>query len=241
MNLSKDPVEAIILAGGSGSRLRSVSGDLPKPMMPLCGRPFLSYLLQNLLNAGIQRIVLSVGHRHEVISSYFGNDYKGISIAYCVDEIPLGTGGALTKALRLTSEQNLLVLNGDSYYGIDMAAVFRYHTELHGDVTIALKQLDECSRFGTVSVQDDRIVSFREKGVSGSGYINSGIYVVNRRIVKAMPVGETFSFETDVLEKIVTTKLVLPYFSNAYFIDIGTPDDYRRAELDFKGMFGASK
>lgn len=239
--MNKKPREAIILVGGKGTRLQSVSGDLPKPMMPVCGRPFLAYLLQKLITAGIQRTILSAGYRHEVISSYFGNSFEGMSLTYCVEETPLGTGGALAEALCLTSEQNLLVLNGDSYVDVDIAAVFKHHAEHLADITIVLKQLDDCSRFGTVTVRNNRIVSFREKGVSGSGQINSGIYVVNRRIVEVLPGGLVFSFETDVLEKLVTTKMVLPYFSDAFFIDIGTPDDYKRAELEFTGMFGASK
>lgn len=235
------PIEAIILAGGKGTRLQSMSGNQPKPMMPVYGKPFLSYLLEKLRKTGIQRIILSVGYNHDKISGYFGDTFKGIPIKYCIEEAPLGTGGALLKAVCLSNEQNILVLNGDSYYEVDVAAIFKYHIEYCADVTIALKQLDNCSRFGTVSIHDHRIVSFKEKGYSGSGYINSGVYVVNRRIVEVMPRSQFFSFETEVLENIVTTHTLLPYISDGYFIDIGTPDDYQKANTDFSHMFGNSR
>ena len=232
------PKEAIILAGGKGTRLQSISANLPKPMMPVCGKPFLKYLLHKLLSTGLQRAILSVGYKHEIIRSYFGDNFEGMRLDYCVEATPLGTGGALAEAIRLTDVDNLLVLNGDSYYNINLLALFKYHLEFDGDLTIALKQLADCARFGTVTVQAGRVIAFKEKVFSGCGFMNSGIYAINRRILCTLPIGRTYSFETDILTTIAATHRILPYHTDGYFIDIGTPDDYQRAQKEFSAFMG---
>lgn len=240
-NSHPKPREAVILAGGLGTRLRSLKSDLPKPMMPVCGRPFIGYLLQILAAAGIERTVLALGYRAEAFRSHFGPEFSGMALIYSVEETPLGTGGGLARAVSATAEENLVVLNGDSYFHVDIANIFAYHVKSYSDITIALKQLDDCSRFGTVSVSDGRIERFREKGFTGSGRINGGVYVVNRRIFARIGAGEAFSFERDVLEKRVGELVMLPYACDGFFIDIGTPDDFRRAQREFCRLMGATR
>ena len=235
------PEEAIILAGGLGTRLRSISGDLlPKPMMPVAGRPFLAYLLDQLQTAGVRRTVLAVGHRHEAVITHFGAVYGEMSLEYSREDAPLGTGGALAKALAATSAENLILLNGDSYYDIDISHVFAYHLAVQADITIALKQLDDCSRYGSIAIQDDRITAFHEKGRTGSGLINCGIYAVNRRILGHLAQHPPFSFESDVLSHTVSQLVIRPYVGEGYFIDIGIPEDYQRAQHEFAGRTGAA-
>lgn len=225
--------EAIILAGGMGTRLREVSGDIPKPMMPVCGIPFLAHLLQQLLDAGVRRVVLSLGYRHGLITTFFGNSYKGLQLIYCIEYSPLGTGGALKHALASTKSENLLVLNGDSYFHVDIASFFAYHNKFAGHITIALKHLSDCLRYGKVSFENNRISSFKEKGSSGEGHINGGLYIINRHLLDEFPRKRAFSFEKDLLEQNLTDLVIVPYISDGYFIDIGTPDDYRKAQTDF--------
>jgi D-glycero-alpha-D-manno-heptose 1-phosphate guanylyltransferase len=227
------PKEAIILAGGMGTRLQSVSGGLPKPMMPVCGKPFIEYLFRMMHDAGIKRTILSLGYKPEIFQEYLGTCFNGMSLTYCIEETPLGTGGALGRAIAYTEENNLVVLNGDSYINVDIADIFSYHVTEHGDITIALKYLDDCSRYGSVSTAGSRIIEFREKGFSGSGYINSGVYIVNRRIAEDIPIDSASSLETDFLAKRVGDYKMLSVISNRFFIDIGTPDDYLRAQREF--------
>jgi D-glycero-alpha-D-manno-heptose 1-phosphate guanylyltransferase len=234
----KRPAEAIILAGGKGTRLKGICEDLPKPMMPVCGKPFIEYLLNMLINAGIKHTILAVGYKHDIIESYFGRAFKSMQLTYAVEESPLGTGGAVAGAMLRAESDDILVLNGDSYINVDIIDMFAYHVSKRGDITIALKYLHDCSRFGSVSVSDGQIVSFREKCEGNAGYINGGAYIVNQRISADVPFGRPSSFETDLLEKKISCRLLLPFISNGYFIDIGTPDDYRRAQQEFSDMIG---
>lgn len=235
------PTEAIILSGGKGTRLKSVSGNIPKPMMPLCGKPFVEYLLAMLLEAGISRTIFALGYMPEVFREYFGSAFKGMSLDYSIEETPLDTGGALKQALECATSNNLLALNGDSYINVDITSIFSYHIRSASDITIALKHLPDCSRYGKVTFSNGRIDSFREKGIAGNGYINAGLYIVNRRITAVMPSEQAFSFETDILEKSITDLVIAPYISDGFFIDIGTPEDYRRAKSELPGLTGAPR
>ncbi len=233
--------EAIILAGGRGTRLRGISGDLPKPMMPVCGKPFLAYLLNFLKNAGTKRVILSVGYKHEIISTYFGAEFRGIPITYSIEDSPLGTGGALAKAFDCTEDNDVAVLNGDSFFEVDIAGLFSYHAKNQADITLAVKYLNDCGRFGSVSIADGKIRAFREKGVADGGYINGGMYIVNRRISAFMPSEQAFSLESDLIEKAVASLEILPFISDGYFVDIGIPDDYRKAQQELSGVTGAEQ
>lgn len=236
-------MEAIILAGGFGKRLKHVVGDVPKPMADIDGRPFLSYVMDYLSSQGVKKILLSVGYKYEVIKDYFGTKYMGMDIGYVIEEEPLGTGGAILKALKHASEDNVIALNGDTLFIVDLKRMFEFHLSKSAILTIALKPMSNFSRYGSVIVQDDRVRGFEEKSFKGYGYINCGIYAVNKGIMGFLgKYGESFSFEVDFLQK--DSEDIRPYafVSNGYFIDIGIPEDYERAKEELGDILkGGSK
>lgn len=227
-------MEAIILAGGFGTRLRHVVSDVPKPMAPMndSGKPFLSVLLKKLSEEGITHVVLSTGYMSEVIETYFGNNYAGIRIDYSVEKTPLFTGGAVKLALSKCQEDTLFVLNGDTYFDVDLAAMFAFHTEQRADFTVAIKEMHDFDRYGTVEVQDGRIISFREKQYREDGWINGGIYCLKRSFLADFPMTK-FSLEKDFMEKKLSEINMMAFPSEGYFIDIGIPEDYALARKQF--------
>ncbi|MGE0920244.1 nucleotidyltransferase family protein [Trichlorobacter lovleyi] len=229
--------EAVILAGGAGTRLRSVVSDLPKPMAGVAGRPFLAYQLDYLVASGASRLILSVGYRREKIMEHFGDRYAGVPVSYVVEEEPLGTGGAIRESLRAVCGESALILNGDTFFPVDLNGMLR---TLHANgcgLVMAVKELFRFDRYGTVVMVEDRITGFRAKGFCERGYINGGIYAVTKAIAALFPARQAFSFEADFLEQQVGRIGVVPFCSDAYFIDIGIPEDYQRAqhELPLQG------
>lgn len=227
-------MEAIVLVGGLGTRLKSVITDIPKPMAPVAGRPFLAYLLDYLSTGPVTKVILATGYKSEIVSGYFGNRYNGLVIEYSVEDEPLGTGGAIAKAMSLTVGSNVFVLNGDTFFAADLWKINKFHAKLQPLVTIALKKMKNFDRFGSVSVQDKRIIRFEEKKICPAGYINGGIYLMKRDIFHGRGLTEKFSFETDFLEKRVSEIFMGAYISEEYFLDIGVPDDYAIAERDLE-------
>lgn len=222
---------AVILAGGFGTRLQSVLPDLPKPMAPVAGKPFLEYLFQQCKKSGIEKIILSVGYKHEAIKNYFGNEFECISVQYSIEENPLGTGGAILKASELVDEENFFVLNGDSFFATDLGEISFFHETEKPDISLALKMMFNFERYGSVVRNDDcRIVSFHEKKFVEQGEINAGVYVVNKKFLQSLSLPEKFSFEKDVLEKYVSEKKFCGISFMNYFIDIGIPEDYEIAQ-----------
>lgn len=223
--------QAIVLAGGFGTRLRSVVSDVPKPMAMVAGRPFLELLLANLARNGFDKIVLSVGYLSDVISAHFGADYHGIPLAYAVESTPLGTGGAIRAALALCSSDHVHVFNGDTYLGLDTAATDKAWDRRRVPIIVALR-VDDTSRYGKLETDaDGRILRFLEKDASGgAGLINAGCYVLPKTIVSEFPAAEHFSFETGYLRDAVTKREFFGLETDAEFIDIGTPEDYVRAQ-----------
>ena len=228
--------EAIILAGGFGTRLQSVVPDLPKPMAPVAGKPFLEYLLLFLKNYGFNRVVISTGYMSEKISSYFGNSYEGMKIIYVKEENALGTGGALKLALQHCEEQHVLVMNGDSFFDINLAEFQLFHLHYQPMFTLATRSVENAGRYGTLEIEEDEICAFREKtGEEKPGNINAGIYYVdNYFFLENSPEAETFSLEKDFFEKNVDNFGFFAYPGEGYFIDIGIPEDYQRAQDEFK-------
>ena len=227
-------MEAIILAGGLGMRLKSIIKDVPKPMANINGRPFLAWLLDDFYRQQVSRVLLSVGYKQESIIHYFGDRYKGMEIAYVREDEPLGTGGAIRKALTSAHDNAVVVANGDSFLALDLPDMLRRHTAGNADLTIALKRMEQNDRYGTVLVKDDRAIGFREKSAHGSGYINGGVYALARERVLSLLEKQprTFSFETDFLQKTVDNINAIVYITGGYFIDIGVPDDYARAQKE---------
>lgn len=222
-------IEAVILAGGMGTRLHEVVPDLPKPMAPVNGKPFLWYLLKWLTEYPVSKIILSTGYKHESIISYFGNSFEGIPVKYTIEKEPLGTGGGLVFAAGKASGSDFIVINGDTYFPIDLNRLCSFHTGHSAFITVALKKMKDFSRYGTIEYTDGKILQFHEKKFCHDGFINGGIYVMNRNMLMSRHLPGIFSLEKDVLEKSSGTSDLFGMAFNEPFLDIGIPEEYRRA------------
>lgn len=231
-------MEVIILAGGLGTRLRSAVKDVPKCMAPVAGNPFLWYLLKDLNKyKEITRVILSVGYLREVIFEWIEEvkDEFSFDFDYAIEEHPLGTGGGIKLALSKATTNDVIVLNGDTYFAIDLMELMEAHRLYPASVTLALKPMQDFDRYGRVIINavDNRIVEFKEKEYCKEGLINGGIYVINRLepIFEGLP--EKFSFETAVFEPQCKLGKLFGIIQNGYFIDIGIPEDYHKADSMF--------
>ena len=221
--------EAIILAGGFGTRLTNVV-DVPKPMAPINGVPFLQILLDDLLVKGITTFHMAVGHQHEVIMDYFGSSYMGCKINYSIEDSPLGTGGAIKKALTNTSSEYIFIVNGDTFFDVDLEQMVAQHSDKNAQVTIALKPMNQFDRYGAVEYNEDlRITNFNEKQFCERGVINGGIYLIQTNLFEGLNMPEQFSMEQDYYEQYCSEKELFGFIDEGYFIDIGIPEDYERA------------
>jgi D-glycero-alpha-D-manno-heptose 1-phosphate guanylyltransferase len=227
-------MQAIILAGGFGTRLRSVLADVPKPMAPLHGKPFLAYLLDYLQSQGVRHVVLSVHYLREQIEAYFKHAYGDITIQYAVEDKPLGTGGAIINSLPLIDPSRpFFVLNGDTFLKMDYRTMLVLHHQQGGMISMALRRLSDCSRYGVVMTEQDQVTSFIEQGGGYPGLINAGVYLFNANLLRSRQFPEKFSFERDFLFPEVAIIKPQAYVVDDYFIDIGVPEDYERAMKDF--------
>jgi D-glycero-alpha-D-manno-heptose 1-phosphate guanylyltransferase len=224
--------DVVILAGGFGSRLKGFIDDIPKSMAMIGQKPFLSYLFEQLYSFKYKKVVLAVGHKHDAIIDYFGKSYKSIDIEYVIEKKPLGTGGAILNAIALISSSNSLVLNGDSYFNIDLAGLEEKTVDNDSPITIALKRMKNFDRYGTVLMNGNRVITFKEKEHCKDGLINGGIYIISNEWYRNNAPGEVFSFEKDILEKNISNEVITAYEYDGYFIDIGVPEDYRKACLE---------
>ena len=227
-------IPAIILVGGVGSRLRPVTGDLPKPMAPVAGRPFLAWLIEFLRGSGLDRIVLSAGYGAETIRDHFGNGADlGLTISYSVEQQLLGTGGAIKQGAGLIADDRFLVLNGDSFAQINLEAFQAFHRQHGGPLSLALVRVKDAGRFGAVDIdgRTGEIRAFDEKQKSGGSLINAGMYLMERRVADAIPAG-VVSFERDVLPGLLKrsgeTSKAYGFPVDGFFVDIGVPEDYRK-------------
>jgi D-glycero-alpha-D-manno-heptose 1-phosphate guanylyltransferase len=220
----------IILAGGFCTLLSNLVRDVPKPMAPINGKPFLHYIFKELQHQKIKNVVLSVGHLKEVIQDFFKNDYLGIDIQYALENEPLGTGGGIKNAFNFV-EDDAYVLNGDTLFDIPLQKI---KNETY-DISIALKPMFNFDRYGTVEVNDEqRIISFNEKKYCEHGLINGGVYYFRKSLFDKIETDYKFSFEKDVLEKHLKDLQIHGKIFDNYFIDIGIPEDYKQAQIDFK-------
>ncbi len=220
-------MEAIILAGGFGTRLKSLGLDVPKPMIPVKEIPFLKYVMNFLLQNGVQTCVLSVGYKWEKIKNYFGEEFKGVPLIYSIEDEPLGTGGAIRESLSYCEQNNVLVINGDTFFEVDLKKMFDYHKNLKSNFTIASKFVKNISRYGRI-IADERgkIFDFEEKQDSGEGLINGGIYCLNKEYYLSKSPAGNYSLERDFLGRWVKEASYYTFKSDGYFIDIGLPEDY---------------
>jgi D-glycero-alpha-D-manno-heptose 1-phosphate guanylyltransferase len=222
-------MEAIVLAGGFGTRLRPLVSGLPKPMAPVAGRPFLEIVLGGLARNGFRRVVLSVGYLAEKILGHFGGSFSGMTLAYEIEDDPLGTGGAVRAALGQCREDHVFVFNGDTYLDLEVHEVETLWQE-RGDPIIVARAVPNASRYGAMLVESGRVKGFLEKGSAGRGLINAGCYVLPRDILDAYPLGRPFSLEADFLATAVGMRRFDAFESRGLFIDIGVPEDYRHAQ-----------
>jgi len=221
--------EVIILAGGQGTRLNSVISDVPKPMAPINGRPFLEYLLDRLIQQRVDRVILSVGYKAEQIISHFGEEYKKLNIKYVIEKKPLGTGGAIKKCLYEIIENETFVMNGDTYSDICLRKMEEVKTPTD-TIIMAVKEVLDISRYGSVVIRGGVVRGFNEKGCLGKGFINIGTYLINKSVLDNYKEDFFFSFESDFLMKHYMKNNFKAYDECSKFIDIGIPDDYHKAQ-----------
>ncbi len=230
--------EAIILAGGFGTRLQHIVKDVPKPMAPIQGIPFLSYMFDYLVLYNFSHVVLSTGYMHEKIEHFYGNQYRSLQLSYAHETAPLGTGGGILNALQQCENNEVFVLNGDTLFCINFNDLKEFHTSKQTQLSVVLREVEDTSRYGSVCIDNkNKITQFVEKNThSGKGFINGGIYLLEKGLFRNYKPGENFSFEKEFMERNVTKQAFYGQPSNAYFIDIGVPNDYYRAQKEFPAL-----
>jgi len=235
-------ITPLVLAGGLGTRLRDSVSDRPKVLAEVCGRPFLSFLLDQLTLAGFKKVILCVGYMANVVQDVFGDVYKSLHITYSKEKRLLGTGGALRLALPLITSERVMVMNGDSFIDADFDAFERWALKKAAACAVVLTQVSNTKQYGkVVSVNDGRIKSFKEKQESlGSGWINAGIYLLQKKLMEMIPSGKVCSLEREFFPKLVGRGL-FGYRCNSQFIDIGTPESYAKADEFFRRTLNKEK
>ena len=221
-------MDCIILAGGLGTRLRSVVPHLPKALAPIQGVPFLNLIVRQLiLSNSISKITLALGYLAEQVMDAFKN--VPFPIDYSYEELPLGTGGATLKAMKKTTSDPVFVINGDTYLDISLSQMLAFHRTKEAGATLACQKVENADRYGTLELSPPgQILGFKEKG-SKEGVINCGFYLFNRSLFENLPFGESFSLEHDAFPHFLKYKMV-GFYSEGAFIDIGTPESFARSQ-----------
>ncbi len=227
-------MEAIILAGGLGTRLKPCVDNLPKPLAPIGGKPFLRYLLDYLYVNGIHRAIISTGYKAETVEEFIGKSHRGMTVEYCREDSPLGTGGAIKKALGMCRESCAVVINGDTYFDVDLAEMKKIHDASGCKISLAAKWIENAENSGLIQHKNGILCGFHEKGIMSAGLINGGIYFIEKNTLDGIT-EEKFSFEKQILEK--NHFPVAVYESNGYFIDIGIPENYKKAQSEKEKLF----
>lgn len=225
--------EAIVLAGGLGTRLREAVPDLPKVMAPVAGRPFLSHVIDVLRMQGVHRFVFSLGYKADIIEQYLKEHYPTLDYTVVIEDEPLGTGGGIRLALQKTREESVLIVNGDTLFKIDLADLFAQHNRKMAECTLVLKPMQNFDRYGVVQVDaEQKVLSFQEKRHYEEGLINGGVYLLNREKFFRRSFAQKFSFEKDYLEAFCSEGVFYGAVQDGYFIDIGIPTDFEKAQSD---------
>ena len=232
-------MDVIVLAGGLGTRLRSVVSEVPKCMAPVAERPFLYYILDYLRSYNVERVILSVGYLREKIYEWIDECRSTFpfEILYAVEETPLGTGGGIRLALNECKAEQVAILNGDTFFNVPLDEFATQHVESGALLSVALKPMENFSRYGNVELNEDgTIAAFKEKSFCERGFINGGVYMASRAALceKLAAKPAKFSFETEVLQELAGSDLMYGFKYFGYFIDIGIPEDYSRADREFK-------
>lgn len=225
--------EAIILAGGLGTRLRDAVPDLPKCMAPVAGRPFLFYVINYLRSQGIEKFIFSLGYKHELIEDYLHAHFSTLTYQTVIEEEPLGTGGAIQLALTKATEKNVVVTNGDTLFKVNIHEAAHFHVHQNAACTLLLKPMQHFDRYGVVELGHDNLVSkFNEKQFYTEGTINGGLYILNVASFLEEEFPDKFSFEKNYLESLYTQRRMYGQVQDAYFIDIGIPEDFQRVQTE---------
>ena len=220
-------MDAIFLAGGKGTRLQSVVSDRPKPLADINGKPFLYYLLVYFLKFNlIDKIILSIGYKKEMISDYFGSSFQGIPIEYSLEEEPLGTGGAILNSFKYSDSNDIIVFNGDSFFELDLNQFVNQSRKKGRPFSIALCEMQNFDRYGSVDFDENYITKFQEKKFMTKGFINTGIYLLEKNIFNSYQLGSVFSIESDFLQNFTKEIGISYYIQKGFFVDIGVPEDY---------------
>jgi len=230
--------QAIVLAGGFGTRLQTVVQDLPKPMALINNRPFLDYQLSYLKSFGIKHIIFSVGYKYEHIVGFFGRQYNGMRIEYAVEKEPLGTGGGIKNAFQWVNSGAALVVNGDTLFEVNLKDFYNKHQQSAAILSLALRNINDVSRYGIVETDTKhRIIGFAEKGAkTGQGQINGGVYLIEKRFFENHHFESKFSMEKDAFEKYYKSQNFFGFPYDSYFLDIGIPEDYKKAQDEFRKL-----
>jgi D-glycero-alpha-D-manno-heptose 1-phosphate guanylyltransferase len=225
--------ECIILAGGLGTRLRETVPKLPKCLAPVAGKPFLFHIIKQLQKQGITHFVFSLGYKHEYIVSFLDTHFPEINRSLSIEDEPLGTGGAIKKALSYCLNKHVGVINGDTFFNVSFHAANAFHFERKAECTLVLKPMLRFDRYGVVTIDESNVVvEFKEKKYYESGFINGGVYIIDKDQFEKNILPEKFSFEKDYLEKEVGTSKLTGFVQDEYFIDIGIPEDFNKANLE---------
>lgn len=226
--------ECIILAGGLGTRLQSVVNDVPKCMAPIAGQPFLAHIFDYLETQHFTHIILSLGYKSDVIINWLKGQQRPFEVSYVIEEKALGTGGAIQYVFSKVKGESAVVMNGDTFFNIDNKKLFTFHSDQNADITLALKPMKDFDRYGSVEIDDNnRIIQFKEKQHLNEGLINGGVYLINKNIFDKLNLPEVFSFEIEILESKTSDLKVYGIAFQNYFIDIGIPSDFNKANTDF--------
>lgn len=227
-------MEAIILAGGLGTRLKPCVENLPKPLAPIGDRPFLRYLLDYLYVNGVHRAIISTGYKAETVEEFIGKTHRGMTVEYCRENTPLGTGGAIKKALGMCRDNCIAVINGDTYFDVNLSEMKKFHEKSGCRISLAAKWIKNAENSGLLYHKNGVLCGFHEKGISSAGLINGGIYFINKNALNEIN-EDKFSFEKQILEADYCPVAV--YESDGYFIDIGIPENYRKAQEEKEKLF----
>lgn len=230
--------ECIILAGGLGTRLQSVVKDVPKCMAEVAAKPFIEYIFDYLAKYQFDHVILSLGFRSEVVIDWLEEKQRPFDISFVVEQEPLETGGAVKLAFTKVKKDIVMIINGDTFFDICPDDLYAFHEAKHSDLSIALKPMIDFDRYGSVTLNKDyRIIEFREKRFCEKGLINGGVYLTNKNIFDGLDFPDKFSFEKDVMEAKINQLGIFGSIHDSYFIDIGIPTDFEKANRDFKIIF----
>ncbi len=230
--------ECIVLAGGFGTRLRSVVNDKPKCLAPMGDQPFLYYLFRYLHQQGIEHAVLSLGYLSEQVIAWCEDNVLPLRVSFAVEQEPLGTGGAIMHAMPFLNDDTFAIFNGDTFFDVSLAGMLEFAQAHRTHLTMALKPMTQFERYGSVELDKDaRIIAFKEKQYQEKGLINGGVYLTGQEYLKSLDLPTHFSFEKEVLEPQVATGRLFGFKSDTYFIDIGIPEDFTKAGIDLVKMY----